>query len=29
LARPPVFAAYLGFAFVGAFSMGLLYSAIL
>ena len=28
LARPPVFAAYLGFAFLGAFSMGLLYGAI-
>jgi len=27
LARPPVFAAYLGFAFVGALSMGLLYGA--
>lgn len=29
LARPPVFAAYLGFAFVGAFSMGMLYGVIL
>ncbi len=28
LARPPVFAAYLGFAFLGALSMGLLYGAI-
>jgi len=29
LARPPVFAAYLLFAFVGAFSLGSLYSFII
>ena len=28
LARPPMFAAYLGFAFIGAFSLGLLYGMI-
>ncbi|MEQ9642234.1 MAG: permease [Alphaproteobacteria bacterium] len=28
LARPPVFAAYLGFAFVGALSLGLLYGVV-
>ncbi len=28
LARPPVFAAYIGFAFVGAFTMGMLYGVI-
>ncbi|MEQ8397415.1 permease [Thalassobaculum sp.] len=29
LARPPVFAAYLGFAFCGAFAMGLIYGVVI
>ena len=28
LARPPVFAAYLGFAFIGAFAMGGIYGLV-